>query len=460
MTQTLRDRRAEDGACLNEYPAPAPRFRVFELAHPVYARHVIDPSGAFKEVLSFGLSDMVRGRAHGTGRDYIGALLRTLDIWAGAQPELVDDLFTDTDNARKAIMAMLHANGCKLERSRSPDGSWIVKLLDEEGAPAEGGQQRITLALLALKHCFTALETCGRWSDQNPLLVDQHARFAHLMATLPATSRGHPHTYAGSLFVVAGRPSHYRSGDCTHYAPQICAAAEEWPAGVAAATRLMVAAGCRISEVWALSLSDWAAHDFQCCVASPDKGSAGKRSKTLFISEPDRAALAAWVDGPRATMTGLTLAKARRCARRAGAQSLAGHVLFLGPRGRPITAASYRDHYFRPTMQRLGLSDVVTPHRTRHEKAFRALTLFHETATSPQEEARLIADFADLMGWRSGAEMVHYYAPQRKLLTGQSLAELLFADADEPICARPAREPQMAPAEDPLLTAFREGVFP
>lgn len=460
MTKPLPGWRAEDSAPLDEDPLSEPKFRVLELPHPVYSRYVIDPNGVFKEQLSFGLSEIVRGLTRDTGRDYITALRSTLDVWAGAQPDLVDDLFTDTAGARQAILAMLRANNCTFKRSRQPNGSLSVQLLDADNAPARRGHQRIVLALLTLKHVFTALHALGRWPHENPLLVDQHRMFAQLMATLPAAPGARRKTYAGSQFVVAGRQNHCRSSDCTLYAPQILAAAETWPEGVAAATRLLVSIAARISEVWALSLADWAVHGFGKMLACPDKGSRSERVKKLHLSERDRAALAAYVDGPRAAVTGLTLAEARRRARRDGPEALAGEALFLGARGRPITADTYRDYYFRPAMVDRGLGDVVTPHRPRHEKAFRALTRFHEIATSPQHEAQLIEDFAEMMGWRSGAEMAHYYAPQARFLKGQSMAERLFAAESEANAAPPQDRPLAESADDRLLTAFREGVQP
>lgn len=459
MTMPLPDWPAKDAAPRNESASPGAKFQVLELEHPIYSRYVIDPAGVFKEALSLGLSEMIRGRARGTGRDYITALRLTLDVWAAAEPELVDDLFTDTASARKAVMRMLRANGCTFRRGHLPDGSLSVVLLDRDGTPARRGHQRLMLALLTLKHVYVALQTLGRWPHDNPLLVDRHRQFAQLMAAMPTPLGGHPRRYAGSQFIVAGTPSHYPIGDCTLYAPHILAAAEAWPPGIAAATRLLVACACRASEVWALTLGDWAVHDFGNRLACPDKGSAEQRVKTLFLRERDHTDLQAWVDGGRADATGLTLAAARRRARQHGAESLADAPLFLGPRGRSITAGTYRDWYFRPAMTRLGLNHVVTPHRPRHEKAFRALTRIHEIATSHEQAAQLVQDFADLMGWRSGPQMADYYAPQVKMQTRQSLFALL--DDDDPESAPPAlRDPLVSPSTDPLLTAFYGALEP
>lgn len=448
-------------------PGPYPHFTVTALDHPLYSHYLIDPACRVIEPFSFALSEMVRGRPRQTVSDYIGAFRRCLDRWAGTCPTRVDRLLTNADEARLAVCELVRSNGCALRRSRLNDGSWTVHAAktqapgsDRRAAGAAGSSrasaQQIYLALLTLKHCYDALMAWGRWPHANPMLVDDVAIHRRMAETMPAPPWASPFArYAGLQFVVVGMHEHPVDLSLTVYTPTILEAARAWPAGLAEVTWLLANCGCRISEALALTLADWAKYDFGGEIDAPNKGSRGERCKVLFLTQAAEARLIAYLEGPRAEASGMTLRAARRLVRRHGVQALADTPLFLSPHGTAISYAVYHRHYFRTALDALGLASV-TPHRLRHEHALRALLTIIRTARDPADESRMVEEYAQVLGWKSGARMFHYYAPQIRFYRSRAAVDMQDAAGAAPDGQVIAILPRPTP-HDPHLEAFYAG---
>ena len=471
----------------------APRFRIITLPDGPLPLYVLAPDGIPILALSRGLSGLVAMVTPGTLRQYCAALRTSLDRWAGQAPTKVDRLFVSVAEARAAVFDLLHANGCRVRRSRLPDGSYIVTVppcaetdaaesvrrAANRSLPIKDGVDhravnRIELSLITLSHCYEQLYARGEWDGGNPMRVDDVGRLQRLAAfqvNSPAWAGGLP-VYAGRQFIVESRACAFAPRDDPWCRAVVLAAAAEWPAGIAAATRLTAACGDRISETLALTVADWARFDFGDRIAAPSKGSRGVRSKTLYLTPQALRDLIAYVDGPRAEAAGVGLRALRRCHQSARAECLAGMPLFLNPSGRAISYSLYADHYFRPTMRRLGFVDI-TPHRLRHEHALRTLIQIRRLARDRAEELAMIAEYADIQAWRSGPRMVQYYAPQFRALAARAFVERLSRDAGDTggECAGwdsatgDAREPVSpsltllppTPSRDRRLTQFIQG---
>lgn len=461
-------------------PACPTSRRAIALIHRSNAemcRLLIDQHGRPYEALSIALSDVVRdsARTPDSMRQYESAFVWFFEPVLAAYPDLFERLLGDVASARKTIVAALALQGFETKPSRYADGSFEARprrtiapdrrpsdqtkqtlqaAVNDERPLAATNVKRSTLALLVLKECFDALIMRGRWSEQNPLKVDRHEQMVRLMNSTPMPSWASPFArYAGNMFSLRGHEAQrYANRDTTFYKPTILEAARAFPPGIEFATRVAADVGARISEPLAVTVFDWV-----CCGAtreihSPNKGSRGLRTKTLILSRPLAEQLPDYIDGDRARFSAVSMKLVRKlagnCANLSPAHAdLLAEPLFLSPSGRQITPHLYRRQYFRPAMQRIGLPDI-TPHRLRHEHALRALLAIRRLSLTPEVEAARIEEYAMLQGWKSGAAMAHYYAPQFRQMTQRDLADALYADPqyDGSFC------PIGESTADPLIT--------
>ncbi|SNS89882.1 hypothetical protein SAMN06295912_12252 [Sphingomonas laterariae] len=445
---------------------PGPRFQILTLSVPRYSRYVLDPAGACVRPLSVGLSALEGQLEPRTIDAYARALEWALTGWAGAQPRRVARLFHDVAQARAAVAAMLHALGGQLKPSRYGDGSYHVTgapspvaLADRShrsGAQPHRQARRIELALIALGHVYDQLILREIWRFPNPMRVDNAAALVRREAQA-SVRRGDAYLgYAGRQFVVLMPPPARPPRDWDFLAPRIVEAARAWPAGLAAATALTAACGNRIFEALALTLGDWSAFDFGNRIAASNKGSHGARTKILYLPARAREALVAYVETARRAQTGVSLAQARRLAADGRHDVLATMPLFLNAKGTAISYSLFADHYFRPTMRAIGLPGVTT-HRLRREHALRALLKIRGLARDKAHEAAMIAIYAEMMGWRTGAAMVDHYAPQLREHDHQALAGLLYAVDPAGRDGAPPSTVPPPPADDPRIAQFLAG---
>ncbi len=183
-----------------------------------------------------------------------------------------------------------------------------------------------------------------------------------------------------------------------------------WPRAVQLITEVAAEAGCRISEVLAITAGDWfEASQFGQKINAIDKGSRNRRRKVIAITAALVKAISRYFDHERRAVSpsGRTLAQVRRSE----ADGLAEH-LFLNSCGERFTYSGYNDHHFRPAMKAAGLA--VQPHSLRHHFVNSALNEIEAAGLSPAEKERLKESLADYIAWRTGAKMLAVYGEVHK----------------------------------------------
>ena len=392
---------------------------------------LFDPAGVHCVDFSAALASLFDLLTSQGARKYANALRRFLDA-ADARSCDLDALLTSQAAARHAIARLLVAAGCRL-RYRLLGGSAIGVTAPRELVNC------VDLALTALSHAYDWFDRHDRFGFANPVAGEA--------AALPPRHDGRYRSSARHFILVNRRRSLPRHDDPDCIAAILCAA-RGWPPGFDMATRICAGAGCRISEVLALTVANWASEGFGETIAATNKGSGGEPVKLLWPDLELQSALAAYVDGPRRQQTGFGLADLRHLARVAPDHPALQAPLVLNSRGNAITYSAYNDHWFRPAMRRLGLER--TPHWMRHERTLTCMRAIRQIAHDPVEREDLTRRYADMQGWRSGPEMAHYYAPQIRDDEQRDLAKLLAAQIDASGPAAPPRDRADAPVAQPL----------
>jgi integrase len=176
-------------------------------------------------------------------------------------------------------------------------------------------------------------------------------------------------------------------------------------------TRMLFESGARVSEVVALTAGDWAVSQFLNRFHACNKGSHGRRVKTLVVShqtatlcrryfdDADHGRCA--VDPDRLTLRALT-----RLARRSPAR-LDQVRVYLTARGTPMTAKLFRDHYWTPALHAAGLD--ADPHLARHWFVTNALRHVERGARDDAALARRKQELIQYMAWRSGEQTLRAY---------------------------------------------------
>ncbi|MGQ0736603.1 MAG: site-specific integrase [Acidobacteriota bacterium] len=176
-------------------------------------------------------------------------------------------------------------------------------------------------------------------------------------------------------------------------------------------TRMLFESGARVSEVMALTAGDWAVSQFLNRFRACNKGSHGRRIKTIVVSHQTATLCRRYVDDAQhgrcaADPERLTLRELTSLARRAPTQL--EHVrLYLTARGTPMTAKLFRDHYWTPALRASGLD--ADPHLARHWFVTNALRHLERGAREEAELTRRKQELIEYMAWRSGEQTLRAY---------------------------------------------------
>ncbi len=175
--------------------------------------------------------------------------------------------------------------------------------------------------------------------------------------------------------------------------------------------RLLFESGARISEVVGLTAADWVASQFLHRFRARNKGSHGRRVKTLVVSHQTATLCRRYfddaehgrcaVDPARLTVRTLT-----RFARQSPAR-LDDVPVFLTARGTPMTAKLFREHYWTPALRAAGLD--ADPHLARHWFVTNALRHVEHGARDEAALARRKQELIEYMAWRSGEQTLRAY---------------------------------------------------
>lgn len=173
--------------------------------------------------------------------------------------------------------------------------------------------------------------------------------------------------------------------------------------------RVLFDSGCRLGEACALTLADWRPNGFLREMLAINKGSLGRRTKRLILTDRTAKVLRRYVDGERQRLD----VRGRGLADFLGADAaeLDKTPLFLTRAGTPLHPDHFRRNLWDPALQAAGIK--LRPHQVRHWHVTQALNIFAATAQSEADLARLRQGFREGMKWRTDMLPVYDQAIRR-----------------------------------------------
>ena len=176
-----------------------------------------------------------------------------------------------------------------------------------------------------------------------------------------------------------------------------------WSLREIAVARILFDTGCRIHEVCSLSLFGWSSSHFQKEILCINKGSHGRLSKRLYISDKTQKILIKYVEKERSlfpqepkSITELTKLPPKQ---------LAKMPIFLGRATQALAPDHFRRNYWTPALKNAGIK--LRPHQVRHWFVTMALNDIKARAKSPEELQNLRSNLVALMAWRT--DMISTY---------------------------------------------------
>lgn len=430
--------------------------------HDPYGHVLLEHGCKINEQFSLALSMIASdgSRTETSFKKYIYAFTGFFGPVFGAMPSFLDRLLYDKASAREAVCQALRFHNYSVGPSRFSDGSFIVRppkdeltelraiqnssLIIEKHLPLvmpnTASVSRTELALILLSDCYYALEFAKRWPHQNPMKIDISRQKSKMIRGYPSSEdpQYNRREFDSNQFVLALPPKQYSSMDFRFYKKEILKVASSLPRGLELILRILADTGARISEPMSLNIGDWKMRGPDGQIPCPNKGSRGLREKSLHLESKLMAEVDAYVLNERFEKNSAGWHAVHAIA--SNSFSFVKHdadvllePLFISPRGNRVAPGLFREHYFNPAMKLAGIAGV-SPHRLRHEHALQSLLEIHNRSSSEEAAARAISVYADIQGWRSGPEMVFYYAPQYRHLCQISLIGNLKTDDLASVC--------------------------
>lgn len=294
-----------------------------------------------------------------------------------------------------------------------------------------GTRINVGLLLVALKKLYDVLSDHGLYAFANPMVHEAarqtmgEVRRQRREAMRAVTGRAPMPAISGvdappadlrlseNYFRFVRTQWQPRSIDDPDFPREVYAAGQQygWSLREMCITRTLFESGARVSEVVALTAGDWATSQFLNRFHACNKGSHGRRVKTLVVSHQTATLYRRYfddanhgrcaVDPERLTLRQLTL-----LARRSPARLDQVHVS-LTARGTPMTAKLFRDHYWTPALREAGLD--ADPHLARHWFVTNALRHVERGARDEAALARRKQELIQYMAWRSGDQTLRAY---------------------------------------------------
>lgn len=203
-------------------------------------------------------------------------------------------------------------------------------------------------------------------------------------------------------------------------------------------TWLLFETGGRVSEVTGLMLGDWASLGAHTQARAFNKGSWGRRIKTLSFHEDTVVLLRRYFDeervrfDPHSYSLDLYLELAAR--KLVDLQTI---PLFLSSQGTQLTSKEYREHYWNPACRAAGIEADV--HQARHWLVTRSVRDIYETAKSKEEIERRLRGLVEYMKWKSEETLAayeHYFDEQRNADTREQFHQRMHQEIQEYLKAR------------------------
>lgn len=294
-----------------------------------------------------------------------------------------------------------------------------------------GTRINVSLLLVALKKLYDVVSDHGLYPCANPMV---HEAARQTMGEVRRQRREAMRAAIGrapmpAISGVDAPPTDFRLSENyfrfvrTHWQPQsiddpdfpraVYAAGQAygWSLREQCITRTLFESGARVSEVVGLTAGDWAISQFLNRFRAGNKGSHGRRVKTLVVSHQTATLCRRYFDDAQhgrcaVDREQLTLRRVTGLARRSPARL--DHVpLYLTARGTPMTAKLFRDHYWTPALRAAGLD--ADPHLARHWFVTNALRHVERGASDDAALARRKQELIQYMAWRSGEQTLRAY---------------------------------------------------
>jgi len=290
-----------------------------------------------------------------------------------------------------------------------------------------GTRSTLRVFLSALKLFYQIMTACGSYPFLNPLVEPISATVATVEARL-----GHEYELPrmpdqSGVVTLQKKPAHRLSDNYfklqhDEWVPQILddpklpalilEGGKQLPLKYTrkrdeVVTWLLFETGARVSEVTGIMLGDWAVLGAHTKARAFNKGSFGRRIKTLSFHEDTVMLLWRYFDEERVRfdLHGYSLDLYLELATHKQID-LSTIPLFLTAQGTQLTPKEYREHYWNPACRVAGIEADV--HQARHWLVTRSVRDIYETSSSKGEIEQRLRGLVEYMKWKSDETLAAY----------------------------------------------------
>jgi integrase len=277
--------------------------------------------------------------------------------------------------------------------------------------------------LVALKCFYKVMKRLGRYDYHNPLLDssgellasveeyleddNQPPRMPDISGVQEPNSRDR---LTDSYYKIVGDKWIPQIINDPHFPTQVFQGGHslpQWNLRAEVVTRILFETGSRVSEAVGLTVGDWVERGMKQEANAFSKGSNGRRVKFIRFSADTAKLLRRYFNQERIKhdSNGYTLDNYFKLAKQ-NEISLKDIPLFLTNRQTALSADHYRDNYWKPACQAVGIKADV--HQARHWYVTMAIKQIHEISTSEGEVERRKRELKEYMKWRSEETMKAY----------------------------------------------------
>lgn len=182
--------------------------------------------------------------------------------------------------------------------------------------------------------------------------------------------------------------------------------------------RILFEGGARVSEVCSLTIRDWWSTRFMNGARSKDKGSHGRRRKTIRWSPDTTKLLRRYFASERRAYSAAppTISELENKFRRCNAETWMDEPLFLTRRRTSVSSDFFRKYIWRRSVQRTGME--ITPHAARHWFVTAAMERIDVESPDPEAAKRTKRALSNYVGWKTKDRMISTYdnRPESPLL--------------------------------------------
>lgn len=388
---------------------------------PVDTQHqhpylVFDEQDRLHFHLTVFAKEAVSQLSEGTARTYLYAVLPFFtfldtDLWQQRAARRWD---ASPDTVRQAVDDYLVQHlQCKVRPHRHD--FQLVSL-------TQGTRNTVHIFLSGLKCFYRVMKQRGSYTFANPLvdpvsalhtLIEEHEDQSS-PPRMPACSGVEPPRHkmrlSDSYFKLEGEEWIPQVVDDPDLPGRVLAGGRllNWELREECVTRILFESGGRISEVTGLTLGDWVARGMLQEANAFSKGSHGTRVKFLRFSNDTSKLLHRYFDEERRASdpNGYTLADCIRLSKHHQID-LSTIPLFLSKRGTPLSAKTFREHFWNPACQMAHID--VDIHQCRHWYVTAAVRHIYETARVEGEVKRRLRELIEYMKWRQGWHTIECY---------------------------------------------------